>query len=231
MIGIVVPAHDEERHIGACLQSLQRASRCPQLGGEAVLIVVALDSCRDRSAAVARRFGAHTVEVQARNVGIARAAGARRALDAGARWLAFTDADSRVAPDWIAAQLALNSDAVCGTVQVCDWCNHPPSVRTAFEAHYRDADGHGHIHGANLGVSARAYSDVGGFAPLACSEDVALVHALQAWGARIAWSAAPRVVTSARRNYRAAGGFGATLERLVPSLQRAEPAALAGGLA
>jgi hypothetical protein len=67
------------------------------------------------------------------------------------------------------------------------------------------------VHGANLGVSAQAYLRAGGFAPLACSEDVALVEQLQATGARIAWSAAPRVVTSARRASRARGGFGDTL--------------------
>jgi hypothetical protein len=60
-------------------------------------------------------------------------------------------------------------------------------------------------------VSAEAYHRVGGFEPLASREDVALVMALQAVGARIAWSAAPRVVTSARKAFRAPGGFGATL--------------------
>ncbi|WP_406625770.1 glycosyltransferase [Acidovorax sp. SDU_ACID1] len=219
MIAIVVPAHDEERHLGACLRSLRRAARCPRLEGEDVLVVVALDCCTDGSHAVAVRWGALTVHVQARNVGLARAAGAQAALAAGARWLAFTDADSRVAPDWLSQQLAQRSDAVCGTVQVQDWREHTPAVRAAFEAGYRDADGHGHIHGANLGVSAHAYSGAGGFAPLVCHEDVALVRALQAWGARIAWSAAPRVTTSARRSYRACEGFGATLERLaLPSL-------------
>ena len=54
---------------------------------------------------------------------------------------------------------------------------------------------------------------LGGFEPLASSEDVALVRALQAVGARIAWSAAPRVVTSARSVFRAPGGFGASLLR------------------
>lgn len=177
-------------------------------------MVVALDSCSDRTGQIARRMGAHCVDVQARNVGIARAAGAQAALAAGARWLAFTDADSEVAPDWIAQQLAQNSDAVCGTVQVRDWLCHGPRVQAHFEAIYQDQDGHRHIHGANMGVSAIAYQGAGGFAPLSCSEDVALVHALQQQGARIAWSAAPRVTTSARRHYRAAGGFGATLEQI-----------------
>ena len=46
-------------------------------------------------------------------------------------------------------------------------------------------------------------------------EDVALVGLLVETGARIAWSAAPRVVTSARIASRVRGGFGDTLVGLV----------------
>ena len=214
MLGVVVPAHNEEAHIGACLHSLRMASRCPRLNGEKVLIVVALDACTDQTERIARSWGATTVSVGARNVGIARACGARHALDAGARWLAFTDADSVVGPDWLSAQLAQRSDAVCGTIEVRDWGSYGESMRRHFAATYTDADGHRHIHGANLGVAARAYEGVGGFQPLENSEDVALVEALRVSGATIAWSAAPRVVTSARRRFRAPGGFGETLARL-----------------
>ena len=221
MIGVVVPAHNEEAHIGACLRSLLRAAQCPQLNGEKVFAVVVLDGCTDATEAVANALGVMTVAVQARNVGVARARGSQIALDAGVRWLAFTDADSTVAPDWFAAQLALGSDAVCGTVAVADWGLYGDPMRRHFAATYTDADGHRHIHGANLGVSARAYRSVGGFQALATSEDVALVTALRANGASISWSASPRVTTSARRQFRAPGGFGATLERVhreAPSL-------------
>jgi len=214
VLAVVVPAHNEERELDACLQSLLRAARWPALGGESVLFVVALDSCTDRSEAVARRAGVDTVTVQARNVGLARAAGADLALARGARWLAFTDADTVVAPNWLHAQLALRSEAVCGTVGVRDWGDYGAAMRQHYAQTYNDADGHHHIHGANLGVSADAYRRAGGFQPLASSEDVALVKALQAAGVRIAWSAAPRVTTSARREFRAPDGFGATLKRV-----------------
>ncbi|RYY84013.1 MAG: glycosyltransferase family 2 protein, partial [Comamonadaceae bacterium] len=81
--------------------------------------------------------------------------------------------------------------------------------------------GHRHVHGANLGVSATAYRRAGGFPALACSEDVALVEALKAMGANIAWSAAPRVSTSARANARARGGFGDTLLAVIAAAQAA----------
>jgi glycosyltransferase involved in cell wall biosynthesis len=214
MIGIAIPAHNEAALLGACLQAACVAAADPALGGEAVRIVVVLDDCSDGSASVASRYPVDVLQLAVRNVGVARAAGAAALLAGGARWLAFTDADSRVAPDWLAAQLALNADAVCGPVSVDDWRAHPPHARSAFYLSYLDADGHSHVHGANLGVSARAYCRVGGFPPLTCSEDVALVNLLAASGARIAWSAAPRVVTSGRRDARVRGGFGDTLAAL-----------------
>lgn len=214
MLAVIVPAHNEEQTLDVCLRSLVQAARWPALGGESVLIVVALDACSDNTASIAHRMGIETVPVEGRNVGAARAAGAARALAVGARWLAFTDADSRVARNWLHAQLSLDCDAVCGTVEVQHWGAYGDSMRRHFAATYHDADGHRHIHGANLGVSADAYRRAGGFKPLVSSEDVALVKALEASGARIAWSAKPRVVTSARRAFRAPDGFGATLLRL-----------------
>jgi len=211
MIGIVIPAHNEEEMLADCLRAAHIAAAHPELRGEFVKIVVALDSCTDNSAEIVRGFGSHALTLDVRNVGKARAAGATALLDAGVRWLAFTDADSRVAPDWLVAQLALDAEAVCGPVTVDDWHLHDQLTRDAFYRAYVNADGHRHVHGANLGVSALAYYRAGGFPPLECSEDVALVGLLVAMGARIAWSAAPRVVTSARIASKVRGGFGDTL--------------------
>ncbi len=214
MIGVVVPAHDEEAHIGDTVAALRVAAAHPALQGEAVEVLVVLDNCSDATGPIARFAGARTVAVDACNVGRARAAGADQLLDEGARWLAFTDADTRVSPEWLLRQLELGVDAVCGSIGVDDWSahgTHADALRAHFARTYTDADGHRHVHGANLGVSAKAYVRAGGFPALACSEDVALVEALQATGARIAWSAAPRVSTSARHDARARGGFGDTL--------------------
>lgn len=211
MIGVVIPVHNEEALLARCLASILAASSADALAGETVRTVVVLDACTDRSASIARSFGVATLALQVRNVGMARAAGAQYLLADGARWLAFTDADSRVSRGWLAAQLALQADAVCGSVCIDDWSGHPQHVRDYFREMYVDADGHRHVHGANLGVSAQAYLRAGGFAPLACSEDVALVERLQEIGAQVVWSAAPRVVTSARVMSRARGGFGDTL--------------------
>ena len=179
MLGIVIPVHNEQALLASCLEAVAKAAASLRLHSEQVQTLVVLDSCSDGSARIAARFGVETLHVQARNVGIARATGAQRGLDMGARWLAFTDADTLVSPDWLADQLDQCSDAVCGTVAVNDWSGHAPQLALHFKTSYNDAHGHRHIHGANLGVSAQAYRNAGGFPPLACSEDVALVHALE----------------------------------------------------
>ncbi|RZI97551.1 MAG: glycosyltransferase family 2 protein [Variovorax sp.] len=221
MIGVVIPAHNEAALIGECLSSVHAAACHPGLAGEAVEITVVLDSCADGTADVVAMHPVQSLALAARNVGVARAAGASALLARGARWLAFTDADSRVAPDWLVRQLELEADLVCGTVEVNDWSDHrdqAAQLKQHFRRTYNDAEGHRHVHGANLGVSAKAYRSVGGFRPLASSEDLALVQALQASDARIAWSAAPRVVTSARCLARAPDGFAAALRHAVDAL-------------
>ncbi|KQP35463.1 glycosyltransferase family 2 protein [Pseudorhodoferax sp. Leaf274] len=231
MIGVVIPAHDESAHIAAAVAAARCAAAHPALAGEPVEILVVADACRDDTAAQAAASGASTLVLAARNVGLARHAGAQQLLAAGARWLAFTDADSTVAEDWLAAQLALRCEAVCGCVWVTDWQahgEHGASLAQAFAAQYRPVEGHSHIHGANLGLSAEAYLRAGGFPALATSEDVALVRALEAAGIVVAYSALPRVWTSARVDHRAPLGFGDALRRLSSALQM--PLAGEGGV-
>ncbi len=214
MIGICIPAHDEEDYIGACLRAATHAARHPRLNAEAVRIVVVLDHCADRTATLSAAWPVQCVSIQARNVGVARAVGAQHLLDAGARWLAFTDADTRVSRNWLVDQLSLGAEVVCGTVGVSGWGAHgaySASARQRFAQHYQDRDGHRHVHGANLGVDANAYRRIGGFAALSCSEDQALVDRLEQGGARIAWSSLPRVTTSARPYSRVEGGFATAL--------------------
>ena len=214
MIGIVVPAHNEEKFISTCLESVLDAAAHPDLDGESVEIIVVLDACTDQTGRLARELGVTTLDIGARNVGLARQLGACAAIASGARWIAFTDADCVVASDWLLAQLSLKADAVCGTVAVNDWGVYGERMQHHFALTYNDKDGHGHIHGANLGVSAAAYNASGGFAGLETSEDVALVQALRISGANIAWSNAPRVVTSVRQDFKAPLGFGAELAKI-----------------
>lgn len=229
MIAILIPAHDEESLIGACLQSALAASRWSGLLGEEAIVVVALDRCTDGTGAIAAAAGAHVIVSEAGTVGGTRAAAATYAIGLGARWLAMTDADSRVPPNWLEAQLAHGCDAFCGVVHVEDWQDYPAAMPAAFVGREQVRDGHPHVHGANLGISASAYLAVGGFRPLPVSEDVELIERVAARGLRIARKPAPLVSTSARRLARARGGFADYLADLeatlvaVPGSTRLDP--------
>ena len=70
---------------------------------------------------------------------------------------------------------------------------------------------HPHIHGANLGVRADRYVDVGGWANLKTGEDHDLWGRLKRTGVRLRSSAQLQVVTSGRRVGRAPNGFAGAL--------------------
>jgi len=222
-IGIVVPAHDEEELLPSCLAALGEAAdvaqaRCP---GIRVRLVVTADACTDDTPVLAGLGGATVVRIAARNVGRARAAGVRailRRYRPETLWLATTDADSVVPPQWLARQLGYAEqgwDAVAGTVTVADWTGHTPATAREFIRSYGDwSDWHPHVHGANLGFSAGAYLAAGGFPPLRTGEDHALITALQGLGRRVRRAPDLQVVTSARRGYRAPAGFGHKLTTL-----------------
>lgn len=215
MIGIVVPAHNEQALLDDCLLALTRAAMHPALLGEAVRIMVVLDACSDASArVVAAHEGVMTLEMNDGNVGRARHAGALQLLEAGARWLAFTDADSRVSADWLSVQLASPGDVICGSVRLDGWDDMPRALRQRYLAERRLVTANRHIHGANMGVSADAYRAVGGFAPLSAHEDVRLIQALMAAGFHVHWAPELRVMTSARLEARAPEGMGTLLNSL-----------------
>lgn len=223
-MGVVVPVHDEEEHLEGSLRSVLAACRASGLAPGCTRVVAVLDRCTDGSAAIAARVLSHgrgeVAVVSVRSAGAARAAGVRAVLRhfAGAApaevWLATTDADTVVPARWLSAQRRLadgGADGVAGTVEVVDWQEHPPEVPARFSAHYDGTPGvddHDHVHGANLGVRASAYLAVGGFPPLSLAEDHALWSALVADGRPVVRTRRLAVVTSARLDPRARGGFG-----------------------
>ncbi len=214
---VVVPAHDEERLLPQCLRSLAGAARQVPVP---VRVVVVLDSCTDASASVVGP-GARSLAVSHRNVGAARAAGFRAAGVSPDTWCACTDADTVVSPTWLQAQLehaARGVDVLVGTVRTTGWSQHPAGLREVYESGYTQADGHRHVHGANLGVRGSAYTRLGGFAGLGLHEDVDLVHRALGAGLVVHWSADPVVYTSTRTTGRAAGGFATHLSSLAAAL-------------
>jgi glycosyltransferase involved in cell wall biosynthesis len=121
---VAIPVRNEEERLPACLRALARQlDRSGQpIPPRAVRIVLFANNCTDQSASLARKLGGDlSLDVrvfEARLPPAATDAGnARRAamdvaeawLVAGGEWdgvILTTDADSQVAPDWIAENLA-----------------------------------------------------------------------------------------------------------------------------
>lgn len=221
-VAVTVPAADEERRMFRCLTSIAVAARV--LGARAgipVRVIVALDSCRDRTAVICAEFpGVSTVTVAGRNAGAARRAAAAEALAHADRpaelWLASTDADSQVPADWLDAMIAESrrgADLVLGTV--LPGPDLSPALRSRWLGRQHLRDGHPHVHGANLGIRGSAYTAIGGWQALASGEDADLARRAAAAGwLVISRTAAIPVVTSVRRAGRAPGGFSSYLRAL-----------------
>lgn len=232
-IGVVIPAHNEHGHLTACLRHLSAATHHPALHPMRIHTVLAADACTDDTASIARRAGIDVIELDARNVGAARARGSARAIDTlsgegypSARiWLAHTDADTLVPPDWLAKHVTYAAEdwaCVLGTVEVDDWSPRPPGSARAFHHLATQVPEHRRVHGANLGVRADAYLSVGGFPALTVGEDRALATALRELRAPTVHAPEVKVTTSARLSTRVNGGFSDYLSALVshPQIER-----------
>ena len=233
---VIVPARDEERRIGRCLEALAGQV---EVGPDEYEVIVVLDACEDRTeaaveAARARAPGlvVHLVPGPGRGAGPARATGmdigcARlESLGRQAGLLASTDADSRVAPDWVARQLAAiasGAEAIGGEVLLDpdEAAALPDRVLERREADLlararaataRGPAEHAHFSGASLGVTPRAYRRAGGMAWSAALEDRGLEDRLAAAGVEIHRLRPVVVVTAARTGGRAERGLARDLE-------------------
>ncbi|MBB5162635.1 glycosyltransferase family 2 protein [Mycobacterium sp. AZCC_0083] len=230
---VVIPAHNESVNLPDTLKSVVTAAACLSM---TVSTVVVLDSCDDASIDLAGRFGSdvHFIEVDVRNVGASRAAGFSYArstagvdcTDESRTWYATTDADSMVDPDWLIRQTASRADMVLGVVRIVNWHHLPTAAVRRYLSAYRSKrrrDGHGHVHGANMGFRAQAYWRVGGFAALQTGEDVDLVRRFDEHGYHIDRDERLSVTTSARQKGKAPMGFAAHLRGIGLNSER-EPA-------
>lgn len=220
---VAVPARNEAETIGACIESIDAASRWVDVP---VTVVVAADSCSDATAATARAVEVTwcdlaVIEGRWGRAGATRAAAvdqgsALRGSGSGS-WIANTDADCVVPTSWLVTQvdLAGDVDAIGGIVRL-DPHATDPSLLDAFDASYQlDGDRHPHVHGANIGLSGDAYRAVGGWCTRTeVGEDHLLWDSLVAGGHPVRQTTSLRVVTSARVRSRVAGGFATNLSQL-----------------
>ena len=218
------------------MSALDRAAA--RSGALSTVAVVLVNNSDDDTATLAERFVTRhcTVVVEQvtltpANAGTARAAALDCALnmlpDDGI--LMTTDADSEVAPDWIAANLAeldAGADAVAGVVAFNAATRATlPAFGADRSLEWRLADLHARLGtlidplphdpwpnhiwawGASLAVTATAYRTVGGIPAVPLAEDRAFAERIAANDLRLRHSHAPVVYTSARQWGRAPGGF------------------------
>jgi glycosyltransferase involved in cell wall biosynthesis len=236
---VAIPVRDEEERLPACLRALarQRDRLGQAIPPTLVRVVVFANNCTDRSAGLARKLGAglslevRVVEARLPPAGAHAGAARRAAMDLAAAWLAeagdrdgvilTTDADSRVAPNWIAENLAAfaaGAEAVLGRIDLDEEGARLPEAlhrRGELEDTYErlltelswllDPLGHdpwphhATISGASLGVTRAAYCRVGRLPRVPVGEDKALIALLSRHDARIRHCPTAHVITAASR--------------------------------
>lgn len=92
-VTLIIPAHNEEGYIGACLDSFERYGR-----GFFKEVIVVDNASTDKTAEIARsRPGVRVVRTSEKGLTHARQAGLEAA---SSEYLAFIDADCRITPRW-----------------------------------------------------------------------------------------------------------------------------------
>jgi len=208
-VAVVIPARNEQELVGRCLESVLVAARRVAIP---VSITLVADGCTDDTVAIARSYpGVSVVELDASNVGSARRHGVEVACGQASSgvWIANTDADSTVPPNWIVEQLRLANrgiELMIGTVRP-DFADLSAEQVHAWSATHPPGVANGHVHGANLGLTARLYEAAGGYPELPEHEDVDLVERCTALDPLTIATDRCEVTTSGRQYGRTDGGY------------------------
>jgi GT2 family glycosyltransferase len=250
---VTVPVHDEEALLTDCLRGLkaQVDRRGDPLDPDLFEVILVVNNSTDRSTEIAHHFASlhpelplHIIDIVlaprhahvgwARRLAMEEALSRFRYLRKPSGVIATTDADTVVAPDWVAETLAevdSGAEGVGGKLLLppVSLLDADPRLRDATLRHRRyerlthrlaslyDPDPfdhwprHGDHGGASLAATAHAYARVGGMPAIATGEDQAFHAKLKQTGARFRHSERVRVFTSDRQDARAAGGMAATL--------------------
>ena len=175
-ITVVIPAHNEERYIARCLRAAAWAAK--RYGGRVEAIVVC-DRCTDRTAQIAQRLGARTIEVEERCIARVRNAGIRAARG---DIVVTIDADNTMTPGTLTEIAALLDTGryIGGGAPIRFerysfplWCNDM-MCRVGFA-----------VTGLYCGIfwaERRTFDAIGGFVEKRAMEDAATAKALRAYG-------------------------------------------------
>lgn len=178
VISFVVPAYNEEQHIGRTLESIHEAARATS---EPYEIVVADDASTDRTRAIAVDGGARVIAVQHRQIAATRNAGARAA---SGDVLFFVDADTLVTREAVRQALnVMRSGGVGGGARVHFDGTYPLHFRALVQASNIVSRATLLAFGCFMFCTKETFDAVGGFdESLFASEELALSRALKRRG-------------------------------------------------
>ena len=262
---VTIPVHNEEADIA---QTLHALAAQVDLSGEPLdparyEVLVLANNCTDGTASIVRAFAAGQPHLRLSLIVIqlppphAHVGAARRlVMDEACRRLeglgkhrgviATTDGDTRVRPNWVAANLeeiAGGADAVGGRIlagpeQIAALApgtrlyyrldNTYRTLRAAYETILNPGPGNGwprhhHCFGASLAVTANIYRKAGGLPVIRCLEDMAFTDALERLDARVRQSTGVNVLTSLRVAGRVDVGLSDTLSKWTRAAAAGEP--------
>jgi glycosyltransferase involved in cell wall biosynthesis len=180
-ISIIIPAFNEERLIGRCLESVSTSLTDNNKPGLTAEVIVVDNNSTDRTAQMAKQAGAHIVFESINQIGRARNAGAAVATG---DWLLFLDADSLMSPELLAdilATIEAGKTVGCGSTLAMDglpwWANGIFHLWRGMSVLF------GWAAGALIVCRHDAFREVGGFPQdLYALEEIQLSKRLKAWG-------------------------------------------------
>ncbi len=161
-VSVVIPAHNEERYIGACLAHI-RASAAPH----PCEVIVVDNASTDRTAAIAREAGVRVVPEPQKGTNHARQRGL---LAATGDLVAFIDADVLLPREWFAAAVsafAAHPEAVAASGP-CEYYDLSPFNRWVTgrwndAAHISGFLTGAQVMGGNVILRRQIFLDAGGF--------------------------------------------------------------------
>jgi glycosyltransferase involved in cell wall biosynthesis len=201
ILSVVIPAYNEEQHIGACVKSVLNA--ISEAGIAAEIIVVDNDST-DRTAEIATSLGCRVIFEPFRQIARARNRGAS---EAKSPYLIFLDADTLIAPDILkeALRLMMTGRVTGGGALIQFDCETGFIARLLLRFWQAISRAARYAAGCFVFATDEAFKATGGFDErVFASEEISFSRRMRAYSARQGMRFVvinqPGITTSARKN-------------------------------
>jgi len=205
-ISVIIPAHNEELYLSACLKALSK-----QKGAPTYEVIVVDNNSTDQTASIARSFGVRIVREKQKGASAARNRGASVAR---ATLLVFIDADCVVPNNhlktiWESFASDTSLDALGGPYFYHDggpfqrWLTDDVNSQSRLHRFYKKLFGLQTFISANFSIKKHVYLTTGGFDEridnVIQAEDAEFACRLAKRGHRVVFDPTLRILSSARR--------------------------------